>query len=187
MLTLKQKCHHLKKFSLLAALEVVKITTSGAANDKKNCVKMMTFPFQVSFHIFTCQPSQLKGSDIIFVSSQVPTPLCFVSSYACVVRIWSSCHWMMGCFNEKFMEDSPPHDPDIRRVKATKFGTWHDSNAVVPCATFCSHLWSRNRITTKCYSSLFKSWVKTHQWNETQAIFVRWEQIYIYIYIYSTQ
>ena len=35
----------LRKFSSLAALEVVILTTSGAASDD-NCVKMTTFPVQ---------------------------------------------------------------------------------------------------------------------------------------------
>ena len=44
-LTLKRKSCHLTKLSSLAALEVVKMTTSSVASDE-NFIKMTTFPFQ---------------------------------------------------------------------------------------------------------------------------------------------
>ena len=52
----------LVKFSTLAALEVVKMTTSSAANDE-NFIKMRTFPFQsISYfsqkYLFPCSISQ---------------------------------------------------------------------------------------------------------------------------------
>ena len=49
--SLKRKCRHLTKFSSLAALEVVILTTSSTANDE-HFIKMKTFPFQWSLSLY---------------------------------------------------------------------------------------------------------------------------------------
>ena len=52
----------LMKFSSLAALEVVILTTFSAASDE-NFIKMKTFPFQCMWHIYAFVNKGIIGSD----------------------------------------------------------------------------------------------------------------------------
>ena len=82
-IALKRKSCHLTKFSSLAALEVVKMTTSSAASDE-NFIKMMTFPFQWVWRVTRVCRKLIGG---------IRSTLQLRSIYVCIYSSQTSVHF----------------------------------------------------------------------------------------------